>query len=510
MKLVLSDGINDVFEEMIEISSKRFKYYFRIEGHDETIYYTSDGILTKKPEKKNCFYLPCVNIDDIYRMPEWAEGKTIYQIWTDRFFNGDKDNDPENVSEWGELPDRGTMYGGDFKGISEKLPYLKDLGISVIYLNPVFVSPSYHKYDISDYESIEDCFGGVDELKNMIDQAHGYDIRVILDGVLNHCSDKHPFFQDVIKHGKNSKYHRWFLPETFPIQVVNRNYDTFAGLVAEMPRFATWEEEVINYLVENTVMWTKKLNIDGWRLDVCDEVSHSLLKQLRKRLVETKDDILIIGEIWNHASRWMLGDEVHTVTNYKYRQSMMEWLSGEIDGITFWNALNRNKMHYKTMAYNYLVNVNSTHDTERIRFFLKDDESLALCAMAILFSLDGMPLLYYGDELFMDGDTDPDCRRAMNWQDINSGFAEQVRKLSSYRACSNTLQTGGIQLFQAKEQLVSFLRVSDDEKLLCIINPGDNQTISAQHATLILGEGSSNDGVLMIPEKSWSIWSLCD
>ncbi len=507
MPLLATDGVQDAYESTIAIYSKRFKYCFRVEGEGETVYYTSDGPSEIMADKRGCFYYPCVNEDDRLRLPAWAEGNTIYQIWTDRFYcAGEPD---EGCRAWGAPPDRNTRYGGNFAGIREKLPYLKSLGADILYLNPVFVSPSYHKYDISDYTRVEACFGGEEGLIKLVEAAHEAGIRVVLDAVMNHCSSEHPFFQDVLQRGEASPYSGWFLPESFPLSIQKRNYDSFGGLVAGMPRLATWNEDVAEYLVENTVMWTQKLNVDGWRLDVCDEVAHSLLKRLRMRLTQVRPDILIIGEIWNHAGRWTQGDEVHTVTNYKYRQAMLEYLGGTRDAEAFWNVLMHNRMQYKSPVYPYLVNVNGTHDTARIRRLLEHDEALCACAMALLLTLDGMPLIYYGDELFMDGGEDPDCRRAMAWQERESVFARGMRELMAFRGESETLRRGAVRLYRAQGRLVAFERSFGEESLLCAVNAGPAQTLLIdEEAQVLLGGGRIEGGALAMPEKSWAVCRL--
>ncbi|MDD4493728.1 MAG: glycoside hydrolase family 13 protein, partial [Eubacteriales bacterium] len=477
MHLLLSDGLNDLYEAEIDIPERRFKYYFTVQKGNEIVHFGSDGPSKEAPAKEGCFYYPCINPDDLPGLPEWASGETIYQIWTDRFCNGDTSNDPPCTKPWGALPDRSTYYGGDFKGIIEKLPYLNSLGVGVIYLNPVFASPSYHKYDICDFETVDSYMGGEEGLKELIAKAHENGIRIVLDGVLNHCSSKHPIFLDLIEKGENSLYKDWFYPYFFPVSMEKCNYDTFAGLVPDMPRFNTANPEVIEYLVNNTVMWTKKLNLDGWRLDVCDEVSHSLLKKLRSGLTEVRPDILIIGEIWNQAGRWMQGDEIHAVTNYKFRQATLRFLQGKGDALTFWRDLSHCKMQIKTPMQPYLINLNSTHDTERIRRALHHDEQLTLCAAALVMFMDGMPLIYYGDEVFMDGDVDPDSRRAMHWSSTGSDFAAKYRELANYRGRSVILKRGSTVLAYAEGQTLAIIREYAGEKLLCAVNPGPDAKI---------------------------------
>src|SRR5690554_1844633 len=290
MNLLLEDKDYSLYESTIHVKESRFKYYFELYNGNKIIAYTADGIM-KKPTKENFFYYPVINYDDILSLPKWAEGEIIYQVIIDRFYDGCLENNPENVKSVMELPDRNTYYGGDFYGIIEKLDYIKSLGAKIIYLSPVFLSPTYHKYDIKDYYKIEKVYGGEEGLKALVDKAHEKGLKIVLDCVYNHCSVENDLFKDVIKNEKKSKYKDWFYIEDFPIDTKKGNYDTFGGLVPSMPRFNTANIEVINYLVDAAVYWTRKLNIDGWRLDVCDEVSQRLWREFHRKLKEINPEI---------------------------------------------------------------------------------------------------------------------------------------------------------------------------------------------------------------------------
>ena len=262
MELHLSDGINDLYETEITVKEKHFKYYFELHAGDEIYYYTADGFLDTVHES-NCFYFPRINRDDLLSNPEWAEGEIIYQVLIDRFHDGDSSNNPPGVKPPGALPDRNTYYGGDFQGIIERLDYIESLGTRIIYLSPLFRSPTYHKYDVADYYRIEEIYGGEEGLLKLVQSAHARGMKIVLDAVFNHCSVENELFQDVIVRGDRSRYRDWFIIESFPVDPENGNYDTFAGRVPSMPRFDTCNREVIEYLVNVAVYWTEKLNIDG-------------------------------------------------------------------------------------------------------------------------------------------------------------------------------------------------------------------------------------------------------
>jgi glycosidase len=199
-----------------------------------------------------------------------------------------------------------------------------------------------------------------------VQKAHALGLKVILDAVFNHCSDQNPLFQDVLVNGARSPYAKWFYLDSFPVSAEPCNYDTFAGAVPSMPRFDTSNPEVIEYLTNAALHWTTRLNLDGWRLDVADEVSHSLWRELRRKLKQANPDILIIGEVWNHANAWLRGDEFDTVTNYKLRSALIALAKGQIDSGAFWRTVGANRMLYMAPFYPYLVSFAGTHDTSRI------------------------------------------------------------------------------------------------------------------------------------------------
>jgi len=338
-----------------------------------------------------------------------------------------------------------------------KLPYLESLGIDILYLSPVFLSPSYHKYDTIDYYSIEEVYGGRDGIRDFVKEAHKYGMRVLMDGVFNHCSDKHPYFVDVLEKGASSLYKSWFTIFSFdddgkPV------YDSFGGLVPGMPRWNTCNPEVVDYLCDIAAYWTLELDIDGWRLDVADEVPHSFWRTFRKRLRALRHDILLIGEIWNHASAWLMGDEFDGLTNYKFRKTMLSLATRDIDAKTFWWRTNANLRLYKTTVWPYLVNLVGSHDTVRLFTTISDYENAALALLTTL-CFEGMPLIYYGDEIGMEGGDDPDNRRAMIW-DVYPSFLADVKTVGQLRSNTPALKTGATTPIASEGALLHFLRSS--------------------------------------------------
>ncbi len=470
MKIILDDGVHALYEATLAVKERHFKYYFELRAGADVFAYTADGIM-KNPAPCNYFYYPAVNACDIIAPPAWAEGEIIYQIWIDRFYDGDPLNNPPGVKMWGAPPDRGAYYGGDFAGIIKKLDYLRSLGAKILYLSPLFYSPSYHKYDVADYYKIEEIYGGEEGLKELVDAAHAKGMKIVLDCVFNHCSAENELFRDVIEKGASSPYRDWFYIYDFPVDASRCNYDTFAGAVPEMPRFNTANPEVIAYLTDVARYWTEKLDIDGWRLDVADEVASSFWREFRRKLKAVKPDILIFGEVWNHASKWMQGDQFDTVTNYKYRQWLIEFARGKIDALAFWRKICGNKMLYKTPSFNYLVNLIGSHDTARFRTTVAD-ERIHYLALALTLTFEGMPLIYYGDEVGLEGDEDPDNRRAFPWEATGKEELEFIRAVCRFRESSPALKKGDMTLLAAGPRFLAFKRSHGTDAVVVAVNFG--------------------------------------
>lgn len=504
MRPILSDGLCVMYEASLRLPGRRFKYYFEINADGREYLYTGEGFIDRV-DSTCCFYYPVINTDDILALPAWAQGRTIYQIVVDRFCNGDTANDPPAVKDPHEPPDRQTFYGGDFQGITQKLGYIERLGVDMIYMCPVWQSPTYHKYDIVDYYHIEDHLGGRDGLAELVREAHRCGIRVILDAVFNHCSNENPIFQDVIRNGESSRYSKWFFIESYPVDPQKCNYDSFAGCVPQMPRFDTTNPEVIEYLTDAALYWTRELDIDGWRLDVADEVSHTFWREFRRKLKAHRSDLLIVGEAWYQAGRWMQGDEFDTFTNYRFRKYLLALASGRIGSVEFWHSLGAAYMPYKTPLFDFMVNLAGSHDTERCATHLGGSKASAL-ALAAVLTMPGMPLIYYGDEIGMQGGEDPDCRRAMQWDDIDTDMLEQVTALVRLRSGSEALRRGSTEPLCVGDRALAFRRRLGADELTVVINFGhDSVTAPGAFREVLLGAGCIGAGGLTVKGMSYAI-----
>ena len=520
MTKILWDENCDMYEVHITVPEKRFQYYFELTGKDsESIFFTSDGFLEEVAEK-NCYFFPYINDDEIYDLPEKWKGALIYQILIDRFFDGDSSNNPQNVKDIDVLPDRDTYYGGDFRGLTQKLDYIRSLGAELIYLSPVFLSPTYHKYDTIDYYQVEDIYGGRDELIKLIKAANEKGLGILLDGVFNHASDRHPFFLDLMEKGKGSKYRDWFC--VFSYDEEGRPvYDSFGGVVPSMPRWNICNEEVVEYLADIACYWTENLNIAGWRFDVADEVPHSFWKTMRKRLKKINPKIVLIGEIWNHATPWLEGDEFDSVTNYKLRTYLLELAQNKIDVCKFWQRVGSNLMLYKTPVWPYLVNLLGSHDTIRLFTEIKDKRKAELALLTML-CMEGMPLIYYGDEIGMEGNDDPDNRRAMQWG-RNTEFLTKVQNMGELRQSLQPLRCGRMIPISTQGGVLCFIREHDGNQVEIIANYGDEPkkvritgNIVFKNRVKIQSDGSHNidaGGILVkmryvVFDSKSSIWAV--
>ncbi|MBI5020138.1 MAG: glycoside hydrolase family 13 protein [Ignavibacteriales bacterium] len=356
-------------------------------------------------------------------VPDWAKEAIYYQIFPERFANGDSTNDPPNIEKWDGIPKGNNYFGGDIQGIIDHLDYLKDLGINALYLNPIFESNTNHKYHTIDYFKIDPHFGDEKTFKTLIDESHKRGIRVIIDGVFNHTGTEFFAFKDIIKNEKNSEYLKWYNVHDFPIKLPPEkpNYEAWWGM-GELPKLMADNPDVRKYLFEATRYWMK-LGLDGWRLDVPNEMSHDFWIEWRKIVKEENPDALIIGEIWDDASPWLKGDQFDAVMNYRFRGACVGFIALENrNAFQFDSILTTVNQEYPREVSYALQNLIGSHDTERFLMLCENDTAkLKLAIVAQLMYL-GAPMIYYGDEIGTSGGKDPDCRKTMRWDNSTWNF----------------------------------------------------------------------------------------
>ncbi len=478
------DGDFDYFEGVINSKTKRIKYRFHLVGYDKSeLWYGEDGV-SEHSSKAGIFQFPYICEPDIFNIPPWVSNAVVYQILPDRFHNGDKSNDPHPAASWDELPTTDSYYGGDLKGIMDKLDYLEDLGITLIYLTPIFTSPSNHKYDTVDYFKVDPHFGDMDQARTLVDEAHRRGMRILLDATFHHCSEHFFAFKDVMIHGEASQYVDWFFVDSFPIvQSPSPNYATF-GFLGTMPKLKTHNKALRDYLIRIGGYWIEEIGIDGWRIDVANEIDHEFWRLFRKKMKSINPEVLIIGEIWHNASAWLRGEQLDGITNYKFREAVHSFFAkGDINVTEFNGLLTKNRMTYSDQANQTMFNLLDSHDTERFFYDCKrlrrvenTEYAIELMKLTVLFQMTyiGLPIIYYGDEIGMTGGMDPDCRKPMVWDSAyqNSHLLQFYKKLIKIRKNSDALIHGAFKTWiEDNEQGVfGYIRCGNNETIGVILN----------------------------------------
>lgn len=448
----------------------------------------------------------------------------MYQIFPDRFHTGEK----VLPTNWYDNVSYDTFLGGNLKGILHKLDYLEDLGITAIYLTPIFTSPSNHKYDTTDYYSIDPSFGTKEEFHALITAAHKKNMKIIIDAVFNHSGHEFLHFKDVLQHGENSRFSDWFEVKEFPLQKKGKKgiptYNTFA-YHHQMPKLKTKNPQLSKYLLNIAAYWTQEFAIDGWRLDVADEVSHCFWKEFRKTVREINPEILLVGEIWYDSSEWLRGDEFDTVMNYSFRAPVIELLTEDpkkkipISG--FLDRVHKVRGIYTKQSYEIMWNLIGSHDTPRFITdvsggIIKENMNYAKLKIAALLQMTftGVPFIYYGDEVGMQGKHDPDCRRGMLWdvEKINTEVHHYYKTLIALRKNHSSLSHGDFELLYANDHDACFVFRKYDEldEAIIAVNVGTKdillpKEVLASIDSLAIDAITENDFSGLLPALSGSI-----
>ena len=458
---------------------------------------------------------------DDFKTPDWAKNGVMYQIFVDRFCKGNKKvpvredckiNDdwyegiPEFPEKTGDPLKNNMFFGGTLWGVIEKLDYLKDLGVNILYLCPIFKAFSNHKYDTGDYETVDEMFGGDGAFDELIKEAKKRDMKIILDGVFNHTGDDSKYFNRYGKYknvgayqSQDSEYFDWYKFESFPDK-----YEAWWGIEI-LPRLMGDNKSVKDYfLSEKGIVrkWIAK-GIDGWRLDVADELSESFLEGLNMAAKTEKKDALIIGEVWENAAdkvsygkrrKYFRGGQLDSVMNYPVKYAIIDFIKDK-NAEKFYNSVTEIYSSYPSFCSDVLMNLIGSHDTERILTILGGEDSKGktnaelstmrmtaeqLCdgirklkvASVLQFTLPGIPMIYYGDEAGMEGYHDPFCRRPFPWGRENKELLSHYTRLSHIKGEEESLNGEPLEFVYHNDGLVVYKRgditvlvnVSDEEK----------------------------------------------
>lgn len=508
-------------------------YYFEIETSQGTVYYGNNAknlggmgeVSFHRPERS--FQITVYNKD--YQTPDWFKESVAYQIFPDRFYNGNEDGeflgDRNDIIKrrWGETPyykaeqfggeyKSNDFFGGNLKGIMKKLPYLQELGISVIYLNPIFSAYSNHKYDTGSYEMIDPMFGTEADFKQLCSEADKLGIRIILDGVFNHTGSDSQYFN---KNGtydsvgafqsQQSPYYQWYRFMDWP-----NVYESWWGMTT-LPQVEEHSEDYRKYILSGRDAIIKKwlrAGASGWRLDVVDELPGFFVKELRKNVKSTKKDAVIIGEVWEDASNksaygerreYFLGNELDSVMNYPMRNALIDAVLCKIEASELDDRLMSLKENYPPPAYYSLLNIISSHDVERVLtmmggvpsrhevdreyqanfnlngYALEVAREKAMLVFGLQMTLPGVPCIYYGDEIGMQGYGDPFCRMCYPWgkedeTDPGEVMRSRYRRMIKIRKSSKAFSVGEFESVYVIGHVYAFIRYYGDEKYIVVAN----------------------------------------
>ena len=555
MDLVSSDGSFDYYRKIIKLKNEKeeFDYCFVLEdGGNE--YYLLNGEISRNFDKNKLFHYSQENVQPFFT-PDWVKKGVIYQIFMDRFYNGDKKND-QDFSEWyyeginvppkpgkklpkyrqyfhfvddwydvsgltkspfhepnheGYQPDYNSFYGGDVAGVKQKLDYLNDLGITVIYFNPLFEAKSNHKYDAADYRKIDPHFGTETEFKEFVQDCHKRGIRIILDVAFNHTGETFWAFQDGKEKGKDSEYYNWYewhkpypkeLPSNFKPsdyyecwwgfgEMPNLNYDlkepnpSEDGIKDINQANPNWE--VVNYVLDLVDYWIGEVDLDGFRLDVPNEVPFWFWQLFRERVKSVKPDAYLVGELWSNAVEWVNNEYFDSVMNYAYfKDPVMRFFNmRKCSAKTFDRDLKPGLLSYPTQATQVMMNLIDSHDTHR--YLESAGGDLSKLKLAALFQMTyvGTPHIWYGDEIGMMGAHDPDCRRPFNWKYTDDkekvALHNYYKKLIRIRKENPVLYYGTFKTLLTKGMIYAFERSYEGKNIVVVINNEDTkQTIELE------------------------------
>ncbi|CCZ39489.1 putative neopullulanase 1 [Clostridium sp. CAG:122] len=574
MKKVYNDRLFDYYESTVELSDKMIDYYFEVTSGTVTVYYNSVGVCSGVEPYYNFTITPS------FHTPDWAKGAIFYQIYVDRFYNGDRSNDVEKdeyvyigegtdkVTDWFKYPAAmgvREFYGGDIAGVWQKLDYLQELGVDAIYFNPIFVSPSNHKYDIQDYDYIDPHFGKIvkdegevlhrDENGNLmcdgtypnkyatkyvcrvtdkenleasnlffaefVEEVHKRGMKVILDGVFNHCGsfnkwlDRECIYEDAEGYEKGAYIsadspYRTFFRFNEDMWPYNYRYDGWWGHDT-LPKLNYEDSPLLfDYIMHIARKWVSPpYNVDGWRLDVAadlgqsQEYNHYFWKEFRRNVKEANPEAIVLAEHYGDPTSWLQGDQWDTVMNYdafmepitwfltgveKHSDEYREDLLGNADA--FFGSMRNYMTRFNTQSLQVAMNELSNHDHSRFMTRTNHkvgrtasvgpqaadegiDKALFRLGVMIQMTWPGAPTIYYGDEAGLCGWTDPDNRRTYPWGREDNELIEFHRQLIRIHKDYQVFKTGSIMFLKGQYKLIGYGRFDENDKIVVMINSSD-------------------------------------
>ena len=479
MERMWSDGVHDTWQAVYMPGDPRVVYCFELRADDLRVLFDADGAhaMPRGDGQINGFHF--AHAYPAWEKPAWSRGCVGYQIFPDRFRRVPVEGE-EPVEPWSSRRVANEFrFGGNLRGALEAVPYLKELGVGVVYMTPLFLSDTSHRYNTFDYYQIDPLLGTKEDLRALSDALHAVGIRIVLDGVFNHSGTGFAPFKDALKKGRKSKYYDWFFfGEQYPC-----GYMTFGERWAYMPKLNMRNPECEKYFLDVGRYWLCEAHVDGWRLDVSPEVYPGFWRQFRRALHEVNPEAIMIAECWDDAREWCnMGDMFDGNMHYVLSGAIWGFFAdGALSLAEFDARLNRAMTLYPQEVQNSMWSFLSSHDTARM--LTRAGGKLRRLRAAAFFQMThpGVPVIYYGDELGMRGGPDPDCRRPMTWDRVDGNATlAYYKKLTHMRNASLALREGTFITHEVGEDgLYAYLRRTDEETVLCALNTSDKRVARA-------------------------------
>jgi glycosidase len=447
--------------------------------------------------------------------PGWVKDAVFYQIFPDRFARSAEVPKPANLEPWDAPPSGRGFKGGDLLGVVERLDYLQDLGITALYLNPIFQSTANHRYHTHDYYHVDPILGGNDALRKLLDAAHGRGMRVVLDGVFNHASRGFFQFSHILENGPQSPYLDWFVVKKWPLHPYNEhepaNYRSWWD-VRELPEFNTETPAVREFLWDVAEYWVG-LGIDGWRLDVPEEIDDpSFWQEFRRRVKSVNPDAYVVGEIWGPAEAWLQGNQFDAVMNYVFNRACLGFMGGAkldtsfrpgghelcpVRAREFAQQIDELLALYDWEVTRAQLNLLGSHDTPRFLTLVQGEKARLKLAVLFQMTFPGAPCIYYGDEIGMEGGSDPACRGGFPWDEPrwDVDLREYVKRSVRLRHDHPALRHGRFLRLYADRGVFGFLRQLDDEVLVVVLNAAAERRLVHISTQSALPEGAEAEEV---------------
>jgi glycosidase len=501
------------WEVVVDDDGEPFDYSFAFRTAKGAACYLAPSGITNAIERLDRWVLDPGALP-AHDVPRWARGAVFYQIFPDRFADGDPSLTPPGAQAWGEEPHPLRFQGGDLRGVAARVGYLEDLGIDAVYLNPIFTSPSNHRYDTIDYYSVDPALGGNAALRELVTVLHERGIRIILDASFNHCHPRFGAFADVVEKGPSSRYAGWFDVWEHPVRVEYRpnakvagrhpdwgkaraatladetgvevvvadddgpifrpRYDAWYG-VPTMPRVNLRNPEARRYMLDVAAHWVREYGIDGWRMDVARYVDVDFWDDFRAEVKAVNPDCYLVAEVMGDAGTWLQGNRFDATMNYTFRDLCIDFFArASLDTAAFLDGYCRMRSMYSPAVDAVNFNLLSSHDTPRVSTEADGDGRRVLLATLFQLTVPGAPSVYYGDELAMEGGHDPAGRGAFP-VDVPADGAQMhaaVRALVHLRKSTPALRDGAWELTGHRGETFSYRRIKEGHMVSVAFNLG--------------------------------------